>query len=119
LLSAFLFEFLELFLPELASSLDSSSVEFLDKEMFTEWAEGDRREADFVVKARFHGQEAFFVIHLEHQAQSKDLDNFPFRMFTYCSILLQRYRLPIYPIALLSYSSPRRPAPSSYRIKFP
>ena len=40
-------------------------------------------------------------------------------MFTYCSILIQRYRVPVYPIALLSYPSPRKPAPSSFRIKFP
>jgi hypothetical protein len=43
-------------------------IEFLDKEMFTELTEGERRESDLVVKARLAGQAAFFVIHLEHQA---------------------------------------------------
>ncbi len=119
LLSTFLYEFLELFLPDLAASLDRDSIEFLDKEMFTELAEGERREADLVVKARFKGEEVFFIIHLEHQAQSKDIEEFPFRMFTYYSVLVQRYRVRVYPIALLSYSSPRKAAPSSYSITFP
>ncbi len=119
LLSTFLCEFLDLFLPKLARSLDRNSIEFLDKEMFTELAEGERREADLVVKARLLNEEVFFVVHLEHQAQSEDLENFPFRMFTYSSILIQRYRVPVYPIALLSYPSPRKAAPSSYKISFP
>ena len=118
LLSTFLFEFLDLFLPELAVSLDRESIELLDKEMFTELAEGERREADLVARAQLRGQEAFFVIHLEHQAQSKQIEQFPFRMFTYYSILVQRYCVPVYPIALLSYSNPRKSAPSSYEIGF-
>lgn len=87
--------------------------------MFTELAQGDRREADLVVKARLRGEEAFFIIHLEHEAQSRRMEAFPFRMFTYYSILIQRHRVPVYPIAVLSYSSPLKPAPSSYRITFP
>ena len=57
LLSTFLYEFLELFLPDLAVSVERTSIEFMDKETFTELAEGERREADLVVKARLKEQD--------------------------------------------------------------
>jgi hypothetical protein len=40
-------------------------------------------------------------------------------MFRYYLRLYEKYRLPIYPIALLSYASPRKPQPDGLRIAFP
>ena len=119
LLTVFLFEFLELFLPELAHHIEPETIEFLDKEMFTELGEGDRREADLVARARFRGKDSFFLIHAEAQADSKNIKLFPRRMFRYYSVLLERHDLPIYPIALLSFSTPRSRAPSTFRVRFP
>lgn len=119
LLTIFLFEFLELFLPELAEAVERDSIEFLDKEMFTELAEGDRREADMVARARLRGQESFFLIHAEAQAYGKEIERFPRRMFRYYSLLLERHNLPVYPIALFSYSTPQTRAPSIYSVRFP
>ena len=40
-------------------------------------------------------------------------------MFTYFARLHEEYDLPIYPIALFSYSTPKKPEPNEYRIEFP
>ena len=117
LLSTFFTEFLQLFFPELAGYLDPDSVEFLDKELFTDVTQGDRHEADLVVRARFRGQALCFLIHVENQAQPQA--NFPRRMFGYFARLHEKYDLPVYPIAVFSYDAPQRPEPSAYRIEFP
>ena len=71
LLTTFFTDFVELFLPELAAYLDKDSLVFLDKELFTDVTAGDSHEADLVVRARFRGQDSFFLVHLEHQAQTQ------------------------------------------------
>ena len=51
LLSTFFVEFLELFAPELAAYLDADSVEFVDKEVFTDITAGSTHLADLVAKS--------------------------------------------------------------------
>ena len=114
LLTAFLREFLELFCPDLLVLMSAEQLTFLDKEAFVDLIDPDRREADLVVKARLREQDAAFIIHLEHQAQADNaLDR---RMFCYFARFYDRYAMPIYPIALCSYASPRRPAPDQHRL---
>src|SRR5438445_13410608 len=69
LLTAFFADFLDLFLPELSAYMDREAIEFLDKEVFTDVTAGAKHEADLVARARLRGQDSFFLIHLEHQAQ--------------------------------------------------
>ncbi|MFB8789594.1 MAG: DUF4351 domain-containing protein [Potamolinea sp.] len=116
LITTFFVEFIELFLPDVATYLDRDSVKFLDKEVFTDVTAGEQYEADLVVQARFREQESFFLIHLEHQAQNQA--QFSKRMFRYFARLYEKHDLPIYPIALFSYNSPRRPEPNSHQIQF-
>ncbi len=117
LLTTFFVEFIELFFPELASYVDRGSVEFLDKEVFTDVTHGERHEADIVAKARFRGKELGFLIHVEPQARRETV--FARRMFTYFARFHEKYDLPVYPIAVFSYLAPRQPEPSEYRIDFP
>ncbi len=117
LLTTFFVEFIELFFPELAAYLDRDSVEFLDKEVFTDVTRGERHEADIVAKARFRGKELGFLVHVEPQARPEAV--FPRRMFTYFARFHEKYGLPVYPIALFSYRAPSRPEPSEYRVEFP
>jgi len=42
LLTTFFIEFLDLFFPDLLQHLDRDSIEFLDKELFTDVTEGER-----------------------------------------------------------------------------
>jgi hypothetical protein len=62
-LTTFFTEFLQFFFPQLAVYRDSDSVEFLDKELFTDVTQGERLEADMVVRTRFRGQGLCFLIH--------------------------------------------------------
>ena len=117
LLSTFFVEFLELFFPELAKYLEADSLEFVDKEIFTDITQGERREADLLVKCRMQGRETFFLIHLEHQ--SKRQKDFARRMFFYFARLTEKFALPVYPIALFSYDKPNTAEKSQYSVDFP
>jgi hypothetical protein len=117
LLTTFFVEFLDLFFPDVLRYLDTSRLEFLDKELFTDVTSGDTYEADIVVKAAFREQPAFFIIHVEHQAQSEEA--FDLRMFRYFALEHFKHGVPIYPIALFSDESARREEPDTYRVAFP
>src|SRR6266404_8814927 len=116
LLTTFFADFLDLFLPELSAYLDRTKIEFLDKEVFTDVTAGAKHEADLVAKARFRGQESFFLVHLEHQAQPQA--EFSQRMFGYFAALHSRHHLPVYPIALFSHAS-LQAEPDEYLVAFP
>ncbi|MBI3930110.1 MAG: flagellar assembly protein H [Armatimonadetes bacterium] len=83
--------------------MDRDSLEFLDKELFTDVTAGERHEVDLVAKLRFReaGQESVFLVHVEHQAQAQE--HFNRRLFTYYARLHGLHDLPIYPIALFSH----------------
>ena len=117
LLTTFFGEFIDLFLPELARYLEGDSIEFLDKEVFTDVTAGERYEADLIVKAQFQGQESFFLIHVENQAQHQT--DFGKRMFRYFSRLSEKFDLPVYPVVVFSYNSPKTPEPNVYQVGFP
>jgi predicted transposase YdaD len=117
LLTAFLREFLELFLPDALPYTDLSNVTFLDKELPRANPKSKKRAADLVAQVKFRGQDAFFLFHIE--PQGKRQEHFNFRMHRYYGFLLDRYKLPIYPIALLTFTSPRAEQPTSYAINFP
>jgi hypothetical protein len=119
LLTTFFVEFLELFYPEVLRYLDTSGLEFLDKEIFTDVTSGEKFEADIIVKTRFHNTPSFFLVLAETQAQVRDDPPFPERMFRYFALLHFKYRLPVYPIVLFSYDTVDRVEPTSYRVAFP
>lgn len=116
LLGLFFLDFVALFLPEVAEGIEPGSLVRLDKELFHDVAAGERLEADLVVQARLKGETACFIIHVEHQAQASG--ELPLRMFRYYTRLRERFTQPVYPIALLSYDKPKRPAPTMYEEAF-
>ncbi|MCL1474823.1 Rpn family recombination-promoting nuclease/putative transposase [Argonema antarcticum] len=117
LLTTFFPDFIDLFFPDVAAYLERDSVTFLDKEIFTDVTAGEEYEADLVAKARFQGQESFFLIHTEHQSEARGY--FSKRMFRYFARLYEKHALPVYPIALFSYDVPQRPEPTFHRVDFP
>lgn len=117
LLTTFFVEFIELFFPDIIGYLEADSLEFIDKEIFTDITAGERREADLLVKCRFQGRETFFLIHLEHQ--SKREKDFARRMFFYFARLIEKFALPVYPITLFSYDKPQTEEQSQYIVDFP
>ncbi len=104
-------------MPEVATYLEGDSIEFLDKEVFTDVTAGERYEADLIAKAQFQGQESFFLIHVENQAQHQT--DFGKRMFRYFSRLSEKFDLPVYPVVVFSYNSPKTPEPNVYQVGFP
>ena len=117
LLTTFFVEFVELFLPDVAAYLDTTSIEFIDKEVITDVRAREKRAVDLLVKAKFRGQDTFFLIHVENQASAKA--GFPKRMFRYFARLHTKYDLPVYPVVIFSYDKPYRPEPRQYKVAFP
>ncbi|HEY6331016.1 MAG TPA: DUF4351 domain-containing protein [Blastocatellia bacterium] len=117
LISTFFLEFLELFLPGVVAYIEASSLQFLDKEIFTDVTSGDRHEVDLLAKLKFKGQDAFFLVHVENQAQAQA--DFAKRMFRYFARLSERHDLPVYPIALFSIETPLARQEDSYELRFP
>ncbi|WP_395088642.1 Rpn family recombination-promoting nuclease/putative transposase, partial [Armatimonas sp.] len=91
--------------------------EFLDKEVFTDITEGKRYESDIVVKARFQGREAYFLLIVENQSSPQA--GFPKRMFKYFARFYEKFDLPIYPVVVYSFDRPRKLQPGKHQIDFP
>ncbi len=117
LLTTFFWDFLALFAPEILETAEQDSLTFLTQEVFNDLPGQTRRNVDIVAKLRFRGQETCFLVHIENQATSQA--EFAERMFLYFARLYEKYRLPIYPIALFSYRSPQRPEPETFSVAFP
>ena len=92
-------DFFAVFFPRLHRFIDFGHIEFLDKERFTH--RGERRTGDLLIKTRFRGKPAAFLIHLEHEAHAhRDLAR---RMLEYFILDWRQYNMPVYPIAVLSH----------------
>ena len=107
--------FFELFLPEVAKFIDFGVLEFVDKERHA--IDGRKRTGDLLVKTRFKGEAAAFLIHLEHQAQPDR--NLGRRMLEYFMLDWRGFGLPVYPVAVLSHREPVRIARSPVCVDFP
>ena len=118
LLTTFFIEFLDLFLPEVSAEIDRDFAAVpMDKEVFTDVTSGDKHEVDVLMKVKFRGEEAFFLVHVENQATPQA--DFPRRMFRYFARLTEKYDLPVYPVVIFSYDAPRRPEPDRFVVSFP
>ena len=114
LLRTYFIDFVETFLPDVAREIDPNSIEFLDKEIFTDITSDDKHIADLIVKVRLKSGDAFFLIHVENQ--SKPDPSFPARMFRYFARLHEKYAIPIYPIVIYSHARPLKQEPSRYDV---
>ncbi|MDJ0589232.1 MAG: hypothetical protein QNJ72_04435 [Pleurocapsa sp. MO_226.B13] len=68
LITTFFVEFLELFFPSVLEYLDTDSIQFIDKEVFTDVTRGEKNILDLVALAKFQEQNYSFLIHVENQA---------------------------------------------------
>lgn len=116
LLTTFFSDFVETFLPEVAAYLDLDSVVFLDKQIFTDVTNGEQHEVDLVVQGRFKGQDSFFLVHVEQQAQPQA--EFGRRMFRYFARLHEKHGLPVYPVVVFSHDQ-RKVEADRYEVGFP
>jgi hypothetical protein len=117
LFTTFFVEFLSLFFPSVLEYLDTDSIQFVDKELFTDVIGGEKKIIDILALAKFQEQDYSFLIHVENQASNAP--EFNRRMFRYFCSLFLKYDRPIYPIVVFSYDSPQRLDKSSFAIDFP
>ena len=109
LIQTFFVEFLLLFFKPWADRLDAAAVEWLDKEVFPEPPEGERRILDLVGKlptrAAVRGQRPgepdhwLALIHIEIESPDRATPLRP-RMFDAYVQLRRKYGLPVLPIGL-------------------
>ncbi|WP_308012604.1 hypothetical protein [Metabacillus rhizolycopersici] len=101
----FFAEFLEVFFPEIHFHLDYSVIKPLSEEMFTDLIEGESKRADIVIETKLKGHDTLLIIYVEPQSYSQS--GFHERMYHYFSLLYNKYRKPILPIAIFSYEENR------------
>ena len=117
LISTFFIEFIELFLPAIASDIDRDSIQFLPEEVLSDVTAGEKKLIDLLAKVKYQEKETYFLIHVE--AQSYSQQDFAKRMFKYFARLYEKYDLPIYPVVIFSFDEPLRAEPKTHTIKFP
>ncbi len=116
LLTTFFVEFLDLFLPNIASTLDRNSIRFLPQEYFGDLTAGEDKIIDLLVEVKQSGEEVGFLVHVE--AQSYTQSDFSRRMFFYFARLYQKYVQKIYPIVVFSFDQPLRAEPQTHSVEF-
>lgn len=96
LLKIFFADFLGLIDPESASLLRAGEATFLDKEDFTDWPVGDRREMDLVAKVPVVRKQRPLLVHVEIETDFRlTMDH---RLWQYYMQLRLRHELPVLPI---------------------
>ena len=103
------------FLPEAGKFVDFDHLSFIDKELVA--IDGRKRTGDLLVKTHFREQPAGFLIHIEHQAQPDS--NLARRMLEYFLLDWQEYKIPVYPIAVLSHKQAAKLPLSPLELSFP
>ena len=116
LLTTFIVEFLKLFLPKVAASLDPDSLESINQEVFTDVTAGEKHAVDILMKGRVNGEDTHFLIQIENQSSKQT--NFSKRMYVYFSRLYEKYDLPVVAVAVFSYDKPLKREPSRHTLKF-
>jgi hypothetical protein len=116
LIHNFFTEFLEAFFPEVHHFVDISTFKPISEEVFTDLVKGRSKRADIVIETKLKGEETFIIIHVEPQSSYES--NFHERMYHYFSLLYNKYRKPILPIAIFSYDD-NHTERDQFTIQFP
>ncbi|HYO14316.1 MAG TPA: hypothetical protein VE685_14060 [Thermoanaerobaculia bacterium] len=98
MIRAFLPDFLRLTAPDLAGRLDVSRARFLDKELFTDIAGGERREVDLLVQIPFLRERKDLLVHVEVEARARK--GMAHRLWSYRNALQARHRCQVLTIVV-------------------
>ena len=113
-INEFFLDFVSLFFPDLAARIDPASVRAKEQELISDLPGGQTLRADIVREVQFEGQSSLVLILVE--PQSYDDKRFGERLYRYFTRLYEKYGLPIIPIAVLSYPSPKEAASHSFEL---
>ena len=115
-LREFFQDFLKLFYPDVEARLQFKNIEFPETELFIDFPDGERREADVVAKLEtLDGSPELVLIHVE--VQSRPERDFEARMFEYYALLWSRYKIPIFPIVLYLHGGDAGTSQEEYHVK--
>src|SRR5699024_9720107 len=103
LIKTFFKEFLEAFFPNIYHQIDFTKVTYLSEEVFTNSYDGDKKVLDLVVEVKWRETDALVIVHIEPQSYYQS--DFNKRMFEYFSLLYNKVKKPIIPIAIFSYNA--------------
>jgi len=99
LLETFFYDFLRLFLPDVALAIDPGSIEFVPPEAFTDIPAGEQRTADLAARAyTVAGEPEVILLHTE--VEMRRGPEFGDRMWEYNVLFQLREKLPVLSIAL-------------------
>lgn len=123
LLSTFFVDFIELFAPRVLdyAEIQGFSLEPTEtvREVFAPVEKGKKKTVDLVARVSFRDSEACFLIHIESQSSAYSEEDLRWRMFYYFSRLHEKFQLPVYPIALLTFDKPEKERNSRCLVTFP
>lgn len=101
LINTFFKEFIEAFFPDVYEHLDFQAIKPISEEVYTDVLQGENRRLDIVVETKLRNTDVVIIVHIEPQSYVQR--EFHERMFRYFSLLYNKYRKPIVPIAVFSY----------------
>ena len=116
LFRTFFAEFLEAFFPEVYEYVDFSAVTLLSEQLYTDLIEGKSQTVDLMFETKVKNEETIIIIHVEPQSYPQT--NFHERMFQYFTLIYNRERRPILPIAVFSYDE-KRNEKNQFNMSFP
>ena len=88
----------------------------LSEEVYTDLINGETRRLDIVMETKMKDVETAIIVHIEPQSSYQS--HFNQRMFQYYSLLYNKLRKPILPIAVFSYDENRN-TKDVFTIAFP
>src|SRR5690625_3208259 len=112
--NTFFKELLEIFFPDIHENIDFDKISPLSEEVYTDVLGGDVRKLDIVIETRLKKEDVVIIVHIEPQSYRQP--DFSERMYHYFSMLYNKYRKPIIPIAIFSHG--RRPVENHYTMEF-
>lgn len=101
LINSFFKEFLEAFFPDIHANIDFHAIKPLSEEVYTNVLEGSTRRLDIVIETTMKNADVVVIVHIEPQSYKQE--DFHERMYHYFSMLYNKYRKPIIPIAVFTY----------------
>ena len=105
ILRAFFSDFLVLVLPGVAKRLKLEKQDFLDKELFTDWPRGKRREVDLLARVPVRGTgKSPVLVHVEIESRARA--GMDVRMWGYQMQIRLRHCLPVVSVVLILRGGP-------------
>ncbi len=96
LITTFFPDFLHLAVPESASRLRLGEASFLDKEIYTDWPTGHRRELDLLARIPAEDGTTVLLVHVEIEARART--GMAQRLWSYYMQVRQHHKLLVLPI---------------------